>query len=305
MVIKIHEIIKVNSRPKIKTFYEEIPTVVKIVQDIKKNLRQNQIDEMIEIGVKKLGGIKKYIKKNEKVIIKPNMACCYPKDVRGLTTDVRVVLSIIKLLKNNGIFGITIAEGTSINLPSSSRYIFETTGLTRIAEEQNVPLVDLKRDNYIEFEVPENTLLKKIRIAKTIYSSDILIDVPVLKGYPFTQCCKNLMGILPDKDKPEKMHPNLPITVPELAKVVRPTLCIVDGIYGAKFHAGTKIRDIQDKKFNTILVGSDPLAVDAIGAKIWGYKLNEAELLDFKYGKKIGLGNYENIKLIYIEENGS
>jgi uncharacterized protein (DUF362 family) len=295
----MHRIEFVNRKPKIRTFFENKSRVVKITAPKKIELNQNQIDKMVKIAIDNLGGIQKFVKKKDTVLIKPNMACCYPKEIRGLTTDVRVVESIIKLLKKEKIKNIIIGEGTGINLPNCSEYIFIQTGLKDLAKKWNVPLIDFKKDDYVEFKMVENQFLKNIRIAKTAYFADVLINVAVMKGYPFSQCCKNLHGIIPDKDKP-LMHQNIKFKSLELAKTIRPTLCIVDGIYGAKFHGGNAVRYLESIKFNIILASADPLAIDTIGAKLWGYKLDETDLLDLNYGEKIGVGNYKNLDLIEV-----
>jgi len=96
------------------------------------------------------------------------------------------------------------------------------------------------------------------------------------------------------------MHQNIKFKSLELTKIARPTLCIVDGIYGSKFHGGDVVRNLTSIKFNSILGSTDPLAVDVLGAKLWGYNINEVDLIDFDYGEKIGVGNYKDSNLIEI-----
>lgn len=293
-------VLRVREKPKIRTFHETEPLVVSVAADKREELDQRRIDGMVRLAVDSLGGVGGILKPEDRIVLKPNMSCCYPKDISGITTDVRVVGAFVKLLAVNGMKNMVIAESTGINVPNSSEYVFRKAGLRALAEEWGMPLIDIKKDSYVEFEMPGNRLLKSIRISKTVYEADALIDLAVMKGYPFTQCCKNLHGILPDADKP-KMHKNIKTVTPELANSVRPTLCVVDGIYGSKNTAGERIRDLTSVKFNTLLASKDPLAVDSYGASLWGYDIDRVECLDFGYAERIGVGVARNYRLLKLK----
>lgn len=291
-------ITKINEKHKIRTFFDSPPKVIKIYSDKEADINQNKINQMVELSIEQLGGLNRFVKPTDRIVIKPNMGTVSSEVIKGINTSPEMIQAIIELLVKNNIKNknITIAEGSGVSLPKSSLYNFEQYGLTEIADKYGVELVDIKKDDYIEFDIPENKLLKNIRISKTVFYSDVLIDSAVLKGYPFTQCCKNLMGIYPDEDKP-KMHDNIPKKVVELANAVRPTICIVDGIYGSRYGNG---RNVVSEKHNLILSSTDPLAIDSVGSDIWGYKEN-IDSLNLGYGKIIGLGEYSNIELIELE----
>lgn len=239
--------------------------------------------------------------KNKTIALKPNMAGIYPKDVRGLTTSMEVVEGIIAYLKKSRrklkYKSLCIVESTSINLPNSSEYMFRVTGLLDISRKHEIPLIDVKQDTYFKIE-KKFKYIDEILVSSQVKQAGILINIPVMKGHPLTMCCKNLMGLLADPYKP-KMHTDLMHKIPELARILRPTINIVDGLYGAMNHAGEAICNLRSKKFNTLLVALDPLAADFYASKKWGYQEKTISTLDFKYGENIQLGKTEHQIISY------
>ena len=292
---------RISSLSNIITYAENIPYIFE--KKFGKSLRVTSAD--VAHSLKKIFSDPRLAKicedfKGRKISLKPNMAGIYPKDVKGLTTSMEVVEGVILFLKNSRrsfkYSSLNIIESTSINLPNSSDYMFQITGLEEIAQKHGVPLIDAKKDSYFKIK-KKFSHIDELLVSKELQKTDILINIPVMKGYPFTLCCKNLMGLLADPYKP-KMHTDLKNKVPELACILRPTINIVDGIYGAMNHAGDKIRNIGSKKFNTILVSLDPLATDYCASKMWGYKNKKVSTLNFDYAEGIRLGklNYKIAK---------
>jgi uncharacterized protein (DUF362 family) len=139
--------------------------------------------------------------------------------------------------------------------------------------------------------------LKKVRVAKTALESTI-ISVPKLKPHRMatvTLSLKNMMGALASKGT---MHAGVSLSknIADLASILKPSIAVVDGIIAGQGHE-TSGNPIQ---LNIVIAGTDPVAVDAVGAAVMGIK--PAEVKHLVYAEKKGLGTSSIDKITVLGE---
>jgi len=209
----------------------------------------------------------------------------------GITTDSRVIEGIVKFLRGREIEGIIIGEGSGWG---DTFQAFKAAGVDAVAERWDVKLVDLNRDEFIEVEPPTPLALKKVKIAKTALESTI-ISVPKLKPHRIatvTLSIKNMMGALASKGS---MHRgNLSKNIADLASVLTPSISVVDGIIAGEGHetSGNPV------EMNLVIAGTDPVAVDAVGAAVMGIPPTDVKHLLFAEKKGLGTCNLEEITVL-------
>jgi uncharacterized protein (DUF362 family) len=136
--------------------------------------------------------------------------------------------------------------------------------------------------------------LKKVKVAKTALES-VLISVPKLKIHRLatvTLGIKNMMGALASKGS---MHNGrLNENIADLASLLRPSLTVIDGIIAGEGHetSGNPV------KMDLVIAGTDPVAVDAVGAAVMGIQPTEVEHLVLAERKGLGTCRLENIEVI-------
>jgi len=252
--------------------------------------------DAVESVVKALEMIKSDVEaalsSNKPILIKPNyLNSRHPST--GVTTDSRVVEGIVKFLRehNNG-EEIIIGEGSGF---ADTFQAFKVAGVDEVAEKYGVKLVDLNKDEFVEV-YPRNPLsLKKVRIAKTALESTI-ISVPKLKPHRIatvTLSLKNMMGALASKGT---MHAGLSLNenIVDLASIVKPSLSVIDGVIAGEGHenSGNPI------EMNLVIAGTDPVAVDAVGAAVMGISPTDVKHLVLAERKGLGTCNLERITVL-------
>ncbi|MFQ6064656.1 MAG: DUF362 domain-containing protein [Candidatus Bathyarchaeia archaeon] len=224
------------------------------------------------------------------ILIKPNyINAKHPST--GITTDSRVIEGIVKFLREHKIEEIIIGEGSGF---ADTFHAFKVAGVDAVAERWGVKLVDLNKDEFTEVEPPDPLSLKKVRVAKTALESTI-ISVPKLKLHRIatvTLSLKNMMGTLASKGS---MHyGSLSKNIADLASVITPSLSVVDGIIAGEGHetSGNPV------EMNLVIAGTDPVAVDAVGAEVMGIKPSDVKHLLLAEKKGLGTCNLEDITVL-------
>jgi len=224
------------------------------------------------------------------ILIKPNyIISSHPST--GITTDSGVIEGIVKFLRARKIEEIIIGEGSGF---ADTFQAFKVAGVDAVAERWGLKLVDLNKDEFVEVKLPNPLSLKKIKVAKTALKSTI-ISVPKLKLHrtaTVTLSLKNMMGALASKGS---MHRgSLSHNIADLASILRPSISVVDGIIAGEGHetGGNPV------EMNLVIAGTDPVAVDAVGAAVMGIPPTDVKHLLLAEKKGLGTCNLEKITLV-------
>jgi uncharacterized protein (DUF362 family) len=228
---------------------------------------------------------------NDRVLIKPN--CVVPKPPStGVTTDPRVIAGVIDFVKACGVTQITIAEGGN---PGTAR-AFKITGLQAVADTHGIPLINLNKDEGVHVEIPTAHVLHQVMIARTVLESTCIINIPTLKIHHMTQVTlsiKNLMGTIVG-NRGAIMHRQIDTKLVDLARVIRPTLNIVDGLVGAEMDE-THGRPVP---MGIVIAGTDLVAVDTIGAAVMGVDPLTVRHLQLAAQQGLGIGALAEITVV-------
>ena len=252
-----------------------------------------EVEDTIREAINLIGGVKNYVKKGEKVLIKPNFCVAKPAS-SGVTTNPKIVEELIKILLEidaNPIVG----EGSAY--PLNTRKIFKKLGIYELGTKYGVDIVDLNEDEIAEVLVPNYLVLKKIRIAKTALTCNKILSVAKLKTHELvgaTLSLKNMKGVLPGIEKHVSHRKGLEKAIADLCSVVKPTLAIIDGIIGS---AGASSFTGKPVKSSLILTGNDPVAVDAVSSYIMGFNPGEMDVVRHASMKGVGVADISNISV--------
>ncbi len=223
------------------------------------------------------------------VLIKPNyINAKHPST--GITTDSRVIEGVIKFLKQHKVKNLVIGEGSGF---ADTFEAFRIAGVDAVADRWGVRLIDLNEDELVEVSPPNPLALKKVKIAKTALESTI-ISVPKLKLHRIakvTLSIKNMIGTIAPKGT---IHNHLSEKIADLASILKPTVAVVDGIIAGEGHetSGNPV------EMNLVLAGTDPVAVDAVGAAVMGVPPDTVKHLCLAEQKGLGTCNLKKITVV-------
>ncbi len=220
----------------------------------------------------------------DRVLIKPN--CVIPKlPSTGITTDARLVEGIIDFVRACGVMDITIGEGGN---PGTEK-AFEVTGMRAVATRQNVPLVNLNKDDGVDITIPLGRSLRRVVVARRVLESTCIVNVPKLKIHHMAQVTlsmKNLMGAIVG-DRGAIMHTHIDEKIVDLASLIRPKLNVIDGLVGAERDEthGSPVA------MGLIIAGRDMVAGDAVGSAVMGLDPQTVRHVRLAADRGLGVGD--------------
>lgn len=233
------------------------------------------------------------LQKDDLIALKPNLVNA-TKSAQGATTDPEIMRGVIEYLQQKGFNNLMIIEGSWVG--AATEAAFEVAGYLDLARDYDIPLSNLKNDNFIKksFEGLE------IEIAEKALAADYLINLPVLKGHcqtNITCALKNLKGCISDREKRKFHRQGLHQPIAYLNKLLKQDLVIIDGIYGdLDFEEGG-----NPVKMNRVIAAEDPVLVDSYAADLLGFSTAEVEYIEI--AAKIGVGSKDLSRAEIIELN--
>ena len=231
----------------------------------------------------------KAVSEDKPVLIKPNyIDASHPST--GITTDARVIEGVVAFLKKHDVKEIIVGEGAGMG---DTLDAFKIGGVDDVARRWEVRMVDLNKDEFVEVHPTNARTLKKVKIARTALESTI-ISVPKLKPHRWagaTLSLKNMMGAMTPKGS---MHGHLSQNIVDLASVIKPSIAVIDGIIAGEGHetSGNPV------EMNLVIAGTDPVAVDAVGATVMGIRPEYVKHLSLAEECGLGTCNLERIQVL-------
>jgi uncharacterized protein (DUF362 family) len=225
----------------------------------------------------------------KRVVLKPNLVE-YHRD-KVINTHPNVVAAAIELCRREGASEVIVAEG-----PGHWRnveYLVSASGLGDVLRHYKVSFVDLNHDEPIKTpNLGRLTGLEYLYLSRTVATADVLISLPKLKTHHWagaTLSLKNLFGTLPGIcygwPKNELHWRGIDNSIVDIALTRTPDLAIVDGIVGME---GDGPLNGTAKPLGAIIMGNDPLAVDATCCRLMYLDPEKIASLVLGYQKKLG-----------------
>lgn len=251
-------------------------------------------EKMLSKALAELGGIQRFVKKGSTVVLKPNAAFAQPPKV-GANTHPEVLQAMIRLCKKAGAKKIIVAE----HFLAPPEVAMKVNGLGEVVEKEGADFLALHDKNlYRRVEIPKGKVLKEDDVAKCVLDADVFINMPVAKvhgGSILTLGMKNLMGT--NWDRGYWHRTDLHRCIADYSTRVKPHLIILDAITLMLTNGPGGPGDL--KQLNTLVVGTDPVAVDSYGAYL--FEMEGKNIPHIRYAYEYGLGEI-NLKKMTIRK---
>ena len=285
-------------------YAEEQRSVVAIVrtQD-----RESGIREALRL----VGGIAPAVKNIEEgyVLVKPN---CNSHDPFPASTHPDTARLVVKLLFESGLKREEIVIGDMSGpawLPTQAT--MRKNGILGVAEESRVRVSFFETEEWVWVSPKQaSSWPEGFRIAKTAYNASRIISLPCLKthqfGGIFTLSLKNGVGLINPADR-TILHKKPGPRIAEINLAYTTDLIILDGLQcfvsGGPAHG-------KEASPGVIIVGSDRVAVDAVGVAILkyhkadgiaGFKVKDQEQL--KRAAEIEVGHMDANRMMIKPSN--
>ncbi len=260
--------------------------------------RHGDPEIMVRKAVKALGGMKRFVKSGDEVIVKPNICVAYHSYEYAATTNPWVVGAVVKLALEAGAKRVRVLD---FPFGGTDEQAYVVSGIQAEVQKAGGKMIVMSNPKlkYVDTAIPQGKDLKFCEINNDVLKADVLINVPIAKHHglaKLTLGMKNMMGVILDR---RMMHTNLGQRLADLNSRVKSSLVIVDAVRMLMDHgpSGGNLSDV--KKANTIIASPDIVAADSYAATLFG--MQPDDLAYIKKGAKMGLG-VKNLDQLKIEE---
>jgi len=241
-------------------------------------------ERIVASAVDALGGMKRFVSPGDIVVVKPNMGWDRAPEF-GANTHPAVVAALVGLAVEAGAKRVKVFDHT-VNDP---RRCYRQSGVAAAAEAAGaeVSFVDKRKFKSVRLD---GEVLKEWPLYEDILEADKIINVPVAKTHglsTLTLALKNWMGVMGGGRW--RIHQRIHESLVDVARKVKPTLTVLDAvrILTANGPQGGRLEDV--KVLDTVIAGTDQVAVDSYGATLFG--LRGRDLGYVRIGHETGLGN--------------
>ena len=257
-------------------------------------IKGGEPDVMFDKAIATLGGMKTFIKKGQTVIVKPNIGWDVSPE-RGGNTNPVLVNRIIKRCFEAGAKDVYAFDHTC----DDWKRCYSNSGIERAAKDAGAKVVSGASEGYYqEVAVKRGEVMKNAKVHELILSSDVFINVPILKSHGSTEVTigmKNLMGIVWDRGF---WHRNdLHKCIADFASYRKPDLTIVDAYYVMKKNGPRGISTDDILTMKSQLIGRDMVAVDSAAAKLFGVDPKKIDYIKFAEEMKLGTTDLNKLSI--------
>lgn len=199
-----------------------------------------------------------------KVVIKPNLVVKAGPDA-GIATHPLVTAAAALWLREHGAEVLIAESPGGLYTPAALKAIYGACGYLEMSEKFEIPL------NYDcshrEVQAPEGRRSRLFPIITPILEADLVVDIAKMKSHCMTMlsgAVKNLFGTVPGLMKPE-FHCRFPEKpafnemLVDLCQLVKPGLCLVDGILAMEGNGPT---GGKPRFMGVLAAGRNPYTVD-------------------------------------------
>lgn len=245
---------------------------------------------MFDNAIQSLGGMKSFVKKGQKVVVKPNIGWDASPE-RGANTNPGLVGKIVKACFEAGARQVAVFDNTCDNWTNCYR----NSGIEKAVKDAGGTLVGGNSKSYYQqIEIKQGIKLKSAEVHELILDSDVFINVPVLKHHSSAElslAMKNLMGIVWDRGYWHRN--NLHQCIADFASWRKPDLNIIDG-YRVMMRNGPKGVSEKDVVLaKQLLISTDIVAIDAAATKIWNPKMEPSEVDHIRIASEMKIGTMD------------
>ena len=243
--------------------------------------------EMFERAMAAMGGMGKFVRSGQSVVVKPNIGWDASPE-RGANTNPELVAKIIEHCFKAGAKEVSVFDRTC----DQWRRCYENSGIEKAARDAGAKVVSGDAENLFRTVSIPGKRMKSAKVHELVLNSDVFINVPILKhhgGAGISIAMKNMMGVVWDRGF---WHQNdLQQCIADFLSFKKPDLNIIDAYRVMKRNGpkGVSVNDVSLAK--SLIISTDIVAADAAASAVFGKKASE--VAHIRNAAEMGLGKMD------------
>jgi uncharacterized protein (DUF362 family) len=251
-----------------------------------------------EAALQALGGMGRFISRGDIVLVKPNIGWDRTPE-QAANTNPEVVATLVRLCLEAGAKEVKVFDHPC----EDPRRCYISSGIMQAAKEAGATVSYTDERRFRKMDI-KGEALKTWKVYQEAVEVDKVINVPILKHHSLarlTMGMKNFMGLV-GGDR-SRIHWHLNQAIVDLTAFFKPTLVVLDAvrILTANGPQGGSLKYV--KRLNTVAAGIDSVAIDAVGATIFGLEPEEMEHLHIAAQRGLGRMDLGKLRIKEVQTN--
>lgn len=247
-------------------------------------------------AINALGGMKRFVKAGDVVVVKPNMGWDRSSEFAA-NTHPQVVRAVVEECLAAGAKKVKVFDNTC----NDSRRCYVNSGIEgALKGMKGVECKHIEKERFRKVTL-NGKFLKEWELYDEVLSADVYINVPVAKHHGLSKLTlglKNVMGIMGGNRG--YIHRNLDVALADVNSHVKSHLTIIDATRILTAH-GPQGGDIADVKvLNKVIASTDTVAADAYATTLFGMKPSDIPVTVTAYKRGLGEMNLDKIKVVKV-----
>ena len=250
---------------------------------------------LVQRALADLGGISRFISRQDVVVIKPNIAWDRTPE-QAANTNPELVAEVVRQCWQAGAKRVIVTD-VSCNEP---RRCFQRSGIQAAARAAGAEVILPDPELFREVELG-GVVLKTWSVFIPFLEADKVLNLPIAKHHGLTGATlsmKNWYGILGGQRN--QLHQQIHQSLVDLANFMLPTLTIMDcyRILLRNGPTGGNLEDVALKK--TVVASTDPVALDTYVAKAyWNLDPEHLPYLQMAANRGLGTVNFDTLPVTF------
>ncbi len=218
---------------------------------------------VVQAALAAVGGIERFIRPGETVLLKPNMGWDRTPE-QGANTHPAVVAEVARLCRAAGAKRVIVAD---VPINDSARCAARS-GIQAAALAAGAEVALPPAAAFTEAAL-NGAVLSRWEVLAVLFEADKLVNLPVVKDHSLSRMTcgfKNWYGLLGGTRG--RLHQEINQCIADLATAIRPTLTVVDATRVMVRGGPTGGRLDQVVKMDSVAAGTDPVALEAWSATL-------------------------------------
>jgi len=247
-------------------------------------------------AVNALGGMKRFVKPGNVVVVKPNIGWDRSSE-QGANTHPQVVRTLVEEAIAAGAKKVKVFDRTC----NDERRCYVNSGIeAALKGMKNVEVKHLENERF-KMVALNGRALKEWELYGEALSADVYINVPVAKHHGLSKLTlglKNVMGIMGGNRG--SIHKNLDVALADINAAMKTHLTVIDATRILTAH-GPQGGDLKDVKvLNTIIASTDTVAADAYATTLFGMKPADIPVTVAAFQRGLGEMRLDRIKILKV-----
>ncbi|MDO9511851.1 MAG: DUF362 domain-containing protein [Bacteroidales bacterium] len=248
---------------------------------------------MFDKGIAAMGGMKRFVSKGQKVVVKPNIGWDVGPE-RAANTNPDLVARIVKHCLEAGAKEVVVFDNTCDNWIKA----YANSGIEKAVKDAGGKMAPGNTESYYKPVTVPGRVLKSTTVHELILNADVFINVPVLKHHSSADmsiAMKNLMGIVWDRRWWHRN--NLQQCIADFAAFRKPDLNVIDAYRVMMKNGPRGVSEADVNIMKSLIISTDIVAADTAACKLFGNEPDDIAHIRIADEMKIGTKDLSKINI--------